>query len=130
LVFVLVARFNSLFRRATAAGTVTATAADAGGCGTASANAADSDHHRATMDRATTSNNEGGGGHHHQRMALAVILVDPSSIEDENERHHPGTMTYAVVSWGAALYLLGVICDALLLSGNARDDLHWWFYQL
>jgi hypothetical protein len=138
LVCVLVARFNSLFRRATAAGTVTATAADAGGRGTASADAADGDRHRATMDRATTvsnrpappgSNIEGGGGHHHQSMALAVISVGPSSIEDENERHHPGTTTYAVVSWGAASYLLGVIRDALLLSGNARDDLRWWFYR-
>jgi len=60
----------------------------------------------------------------HQRMVLK-LLKDSSSLSDEGQV----VVTYTTSSWRAVLYLLRVLHDILVLSGNARDDLRWWFYQ-
>ncbi len=65
-----------------------------------------------------------------QRLALA-ILDGPLPSSNNNYEHSclgPSLAAYKTVLWGVLTYLLGIICNALLLSGNARNDVRWWFY--
>ncbi|KAL3772701.1 hypothetical protein ACHAW5_002676 [Stephanodiscus triporus] len=115
LLRVLMARFNSLFRRETTIDEEDGT----------SAFYADSD--RAT-ERAASSSSASSGKNEgeYRRMALAI---SEGLSSNENGSSHVGPATYTVISWGAALYLLSVIHDILLLSGNTRNDVRWWLYQ-
>lgn len=58
------------------------------------------------------------------RMLALVIMDSRMTLDEKSEeglRSWPCAM-YTAVSWGAAFYLLGVMCDVLVLSGDARDD--------
>ena len=102
LVNVLLVRFNSLFHRKSTEDNATVDK--------------DGDH---VMENATNNNTSDKCNIEYQRMALAI----------ESDESSTGVNTYTTVSWRAGLYLLRVIHDILLLSGNARDDLRWWLYQ-
>jgi len=103
LVNVLLVRFNSLFHRKSAEDDTTNLDKDG-------------DH---VMENATNHNTSDKCNIEYQRMALTI----------ESNESSTGLDTYTTVSWRAGLYLLRVIHDILLLSGNARDDLRWWLYQ-
>ncbi|KAL3823889.1 hypothetical protein ACHAXA_005471 [Cyclostephanos tholiformis] len=105
---VLVDMFNSLFRRA-------------------SSSLSDEDSNRTGSRPASTSGNSEGVVY--PRLALAITDGWTMS-DDESERLISGPLAkYTTVSWGAASYLLGVMRDVLLLSGDARDTVRWWLYR-
>jgi hypothetical protein len=54
-----------------------------------------------------------------------MILVTTNA----NECRYEKEMMYECISWNAALYLLSVLHDILLLSVNTREDVRLWIYQ-
>jgi len=106
LMNVLLLRFNSLFHRLSTN--------KKEGCATLDG---DGDH-------IMTENNQ-SKQFDHQRMVLKLLEDSSSSSSEEGQV----VVTYTTSSWRAVLYLLRVLHDILVLSGNARDDLRWWFYQ-
>ncbi|KAL7536282.1 hypothetical protein ACHAXR_007042 [Thalassiosira sp. AJA248-18] len=109
LVHVLLMRFNSLFHLD---GTISN---------------GDGDHE---MEQENGPNqNEAEGPPPLGKSKLAIVLSNRKSSGEGNNFSSESCVTYATVSWRAALYLLHVIHDILLLSGNGRDDLRWWFHQ-
>jgi hypothetical protein len=123
LILVLVARFNNLFCHATTANR---------GDGTGSPDADDGD--RATEERMTGPCPASSGSKIEdgcRRLALAISDGPSPLSNNENKRSCLGPLlaTYETVSWGASTYLLGDVRNALLLSGNACNNVHWWFYQ-
>jgi hypothetical protein len=81
----------------------------------------------ATASRTPSSYREGAAN----RM-LALVIMDSrmTSVEKSEEGlcSWPCAM-YTAVSWGAAFYLLGVMRDVLVLSGDARDDVRLWLHR-
>ena len=65
-------------------------------------------------------------------QGLALVITDSRMMSDdedeEGSRSWPSAI-YTTVSWGAAFYLLGVMRDVLVLSGDARDDVHSWLHR-
>jgi hypothetical protein len=50
-------------------------------------------------------------------------------VTNANESAFEKQMMYESISWNAALYLLSVIHDILLLGVNTREDVRLWIYQ-
>lgn len=71
----------------------------------------------------------GRGKFEQQRTALKLHAIDSLLVHKEDVGEGSSLVTYSTVSWRGALYLLRIMHDVLLLSGNAREDLRWWLYQ-
>lgn len=50
-------------------------------------------------------------------------------VTNANESRYEKQMMYESISWNAALYLLSVLHDILLLSVNTREDARLWIYR-
>lgn len=80
------------------------------------------------MLRAATTNSEPASssrGNHTIDSYQKMILVTNANKSSRYEKQ----MMYESISWNAALYLLSVLHDILLLSVNTREDVRLWIYR-